>query len=86
MLNCQHFKNLPKPATDLLCLFIDQRIVIVIMVFDSNVSVMFINTIHPTSFDYGILLKVSEQMFLSNTNAYNDRDNDKTAHLTTNLP
>ena len=77
MLHCQHFKNLPKPATDLLCLFIDQRMVIVIVALDSNVSVTFINTIHPTSFDYGILLKVSEQMLLSNSNAYNDRDNDK---------
>ena len=47
-----------------------------IMALDYNVSVTFINIIHPTSFDYGILLKVSEKMFLSNSNAYNDAMNE----------
>ena len=31
--------------------------------FYSNISVMFIYTIYPTSFDYGTLLNVNEQMF-----------------------
>ena len=39
----------------------------------------FIYTIHPTSFDYGSLLNVNEQMFrsqiLQNRSAYNDRHN-----------
>ena len=34
-----------------------------IMVFNTNVSVTFIYTIHPTSFDYGSLLNVNEQIF-----------------------
>ena len=33
------------------------------MIFNSNVSVTFIVTVHPTSFDYGSVLKVNEQMF-----------------------
>ena len=33
------------------------------MAFDYSVSVTLIFTIHPTSFDYGILLNVNEQMF-----------------------
>ena len=31
--------------------------------FNSNISMTLINTMHPTSFDYGILLNVNEQMF-----------------------
>ena len=39
----------------------------------------FVYTIHPTSFDYGSLLNVNEQMFqiLPNRSAYNDRHNGK---------
>ena len=33
------------------------------MAFNSNVFVTFIHTIYPTSFNYGILLDVNEQMF-----------------------
>ena len=33
------------------------------MAFNSNVSVMFIFTMHPTSFNYGSILDVYEQMF-----------------------
>ena len=40
---------------------------------------MFINKIHPTSFDLGILLHVNEQMFhilhVQNSSTYNDRHN-----------
>ena len=39
--------------------------------FNANVSMTFIYTIHPTSFDYGSLLNVSQ--ILQNRSAYNDR-------------
>ena len=40
-----------------------QRIVIVIMVFNSNVFVIFIYAIHSTIFDHASLLNLNEQMF-----------------------
>ena len=58
MLHLQHSKNLPKVTIDCYAyIFIYQRIAISIMVFHSNFSVTFNQSIDSSSFDYGMLLQ-----------------------------
>ena len=62
MLHLQHSISLNLLLT---ALPIYQNIIIMIMalIFNSNISVTSIYTLHLTGFDYGILLNVSERMF-----------------------
>ena len=63
MLHFQHSKNLPKLIANRSAYLYSKGYSLWLWHFNSNVSTTFIYTIHPTSFNYGILLNVNEQMF-----------------------
>ena len=63
MLHFWHTKNLPELAIDCFAYLHNNGWSLWLWYFNSNVCVLFIYTINPTSFDDGIFLNVSEEMF-----------------------